>query len=503
MKNLSAFYLIGMLLIQQVLPAQPGTLDSTFSKDGKVITNIGQGNSNNSVAIQTNGKIIVAGGFYNGSNNDFVLVRYKSGGSIDNAFGLNGKVTTDLGGDEICNAIAIQPDDKIIIAGYSQTASGADFALVRYLPNGTLDSGFGKKGKVITDVNSKNNYGYALMLQPDGKIIEVGVSGKDITLLRYTIKGKPDTSFGEAGVVVTNLTGEVRANSVALQTDGKIVVAGNQPTIYSGDSYNFFLVRYNTNGSLDKGFGDHGKVITPIWHFDAYGYYFHCNSLAIQPDGKIVVVGSLFSPRQSALVRYKSNGDIDSSFATNGLIYFSGAACDDRALIIQNKKIIVSGTLYQDFALWSFKPNGNFDNSFGTQGMARTNFGHNDEGSSVVVQADGKLLQAGSSNRSIAVARFIGETGLVPNAAATHTRNNIVKTIHIFPNPVTNVLTIQGLSPNCIKSVSIINADGKVLRKEVVSGIDYSCNLNNLSPGIYFIRIEEYAKVSMMKFVKE
>ncbi|MBI4646547.1 MAG: hypothetical protein HY738_08130 [Bacteroidia bacterium] len=292
-----------------------GSLDSTFGCNGKVITdfdsNIDQGNS---VVIQADGKIIVAGCSMNSNElYFFAAARYNSDGSLDSSFGTNGKVITDVGnGNDFGNSAAIQSDGKIVVGG----SSSGDFAAVRYNTDGSLDNNFGCNGKVITDFSGGIDQGNSVAIQADGKIIVAGTSSSDIALVRYGIDGSPDSSFGILGKTTTDISDSVDiGNSVAIQADGKIVVAGGSYynlTFYPSEYYYFEVVRYNSNGSLDSSFGSTGKVITVIGDGGST-----CNSVAIQPDGKIVVAGVAYfssaifgAEDEFAVVRYLPNFNI-------------------------------------------------------------------------------------------------------------------------------------------------------------------------------------------------
>jgi uncharacterized delta-60 repeat protein len=238
----------------------------------------------------------------------FALARYNSDGSLDTGFGVNGTVSTDLaaGASDEANALALQADGKIVAAGYARSVSnGLDFALARYNADGTLDSTFGSGGTVTTHLNSGSEKGRDVAVQGDGKILVAGFAGSgtgiDFALVRYNTDGSLDAAFGTNGWVSTDFDNHTDfGHAVGIQSDGKIVLAGNASvTINSHGSrvrrFVVGLVRYNTNGQLDSTFGSSGKVETKIGNSYAYA-----SDLAIQQDGKIVVAGT-------ALLRYLSN----------------------------------------------------------------------------------------------------------------------------------------------------------------------------------------------------
>lgn len=267
-----------------------GSLDTTFNGTGKVTTAFtGAGDYAFAVALQTDGKIVVAGRAWVGSNFDVVVARYTSGGGLDTTFGTGGKVTTDLaGGSDEANSVAVQSDGKIVVAGDAGVSgSGQDLVLVRYNSNGTLDTSFNSTGKVVTSFGTGDDGCDGLVVLADGRLLAAGTAfngtDNDFALARYNANGSLDTSFNTTGKVVTSIgSGRDDARDLAIQGDGKIIVAG---FAQNGANYDFGLVRYNSNGSLDSTFGSGGKTMTDVLNND-YGL-----AVAVQPDGKILVAG--------------------------------------------------------------------------------------------------------------------------------------------------------------------------------------------------------------------
>jgi len=224
-----------------------GSLDTTFGPGGIVTTAVGSGDDvAYALGIQTDGRIVAAGYSYQGGNMDFALVRYNANGSLDATFGPGGIVTTAIGSDnDYARAISIQPDGRIVAAGSSYQGGNEDFALVRYKANGSLDGTFGTGGIATTAVES-GAYASALGIQSDGRIVAAGYSYNGMhphfALVRYDANGSPDTTFGAGGIVTTMIgSGDNYALALGIQTDGRIVAAGNS---YNGSNYDFTLVRY-------------------------------------------------------------------------------------------------------------------------------------------------------------------------------------------------------------------------------------------------------------------
>lgn len=326
-----------------------GSFDKTFGVEGKVITTFSENDDNgHSLALQRDGKIIVAGWSYNNidSTSDFAIVRYNSNGSIDKSFGVEGKVVTPIGtADDKGYSVAIQNDGKIVVAGYcsSRNVNSCDFAIVRYNSNGILDNTFGVEGKAITPIRTADDYGRSLVIQNDEKIVVGGLSYNgyyfDFALVRYNTNGSIDKNFGIDGKVITSIgIHDFKAEvSIAIQNDGKILMAGE-----SDDS--IVLIRYNINGSLDKDFGLNGKVFTKIGSVNNVG-----KSVAIQKDGKIVVAGfsedDLDAGYGFALIRYNTNGSLDKTFSSDGKVitYVDSNDFGYSVTIQKDGKIVVAG----------------------------------------------------------------------------------------------------------------------------------------------------------------
>jgi len=261
-----------------------------------------QGCAANPLALQADGKIVVAGeetvSFIfgeDGSNLDFAVARYNTDGSLDSSFGNGGVATTDYFHlSDTAGDVRIQPDGKIVVVGTSEgSASFFDFAVVRYLPNGTLDNRFGQQGKVFTDLHTEGGeYASALLLQPDGKIVAGGHrSTADVTdpftLIRYSANGKVDRAFGRNGIATINfgrVLQNVGSGGLAVQPDGKIVVVGFASG--EGSTDDFLVSRILPTGQLDSSFGSGGKVTTSFGNLNGGSF-----ATALQSDGKIVAVG--------------------------------------------------------------------------------------------------------------------------------------------------------------------------------------------------------------------
>ena len=275
---------------------------STFGIGGKITTGVGAGNSASAsaLALQPDGRIVVAGFL----NNNFALVRYTPDASLDLTFGAGGGVITDVGGEDVAHALALQPDGKIVVAGRSLASGHRGFALVRHNPDGSPDLSFGSAGTVTTDFADFVE-GRAVALQPDGKIVLAGgpkplsPANNTFAVARYNANGSLDLTFRAGGKVTTDMGGDDFAAALALQPDGKIVVAGSTMVF---DDVNlvgsFALARYTPNGHIDLAFGAGGKVITNFGDDSLAS----ARALALQSDSKIVVAGDLTTATTGTVV---------------------------------------------------------------------------------------------------------------------------------------------------------------------------------------------------------
>ena len=379
----------------------PGQLDATFGGDGRVVTNLTDGfDSAKGVAIQPDGKIVAVG--LAGEFGRFGLARYKPNGRLDAGFGDGGTVMTNFTGRvDMARAVAIQPDGKIVVAGFA--GDQAKFALARYNSDGTLDPTFGGDGKVITNITLGVDIAYGVTIQSDGKIVAAGSAHEGsgdgrFALARYNDDGTLDSTFGGDGTVITDFTPQIDlALALAIQANGKIVAAGEAGKGVSGS---FALARYLPHGRLDSAFGGDGRVTTNLTGGDDFA-----NAVAIQANGKIVAAGT-GGYTKFALVRYELHGSLDPTFAGNGVAMTDFTGRDDIAhgvAIQANGKIVAAGSAregYGDskFALARYRTSGRLDGTFGGDGRVMTDFtGSGDYAHAVAIQPDGKIVAAGEA----------------------------------------------------------------------------------------------------------
>ncbi|WP_405851292.1 calcium-binding protein [Streptomyces sp. NBC_00090] len=265
-----------------------GTLDASFGEGGLVrIEEFGASADGADVAVQSDGRIIAAG---KGGGGGFALVRLDTDGNLDTSLGGDGAVVAgftpgspqDAGG--IARSMALQPDGRIVSVGYVGNTA-FDIGVARYLPDGSLDPTFSGDGMVSADFGG-TEFGNAVAVQPDGKIVAAGSGGAGFALLRYNADGSPDSGFGTVGRTSVGFPGGGGVPyAMALQQGGKIVLAGRADDPNSAEANDFGLARFHSNGAVDTGFGGDGFVVT------GFGDFEEARGVLVQPDGKIVAAG--------------------------------------------------------------------------------------------------------------------------------------------------------------------------------------------------------------------
>jgi uncharacterized delta-60 repeat protein len=405
-------------------------LDPRFAGDGKLLTDFsGLADSVADLAIQPDGKIIAAGSTYQmtGNHTSFALARYNANGTLDTTFSGDGKVTTDIGTTGGGSAVALQADGKILVAGYAASGGVDQFAVVRYTTAGVVDTTF-SGGSALTQFtfgSDSTAFATDITVQPDGNIVVAGyVRGTinsqtvyDWAIARYSPSGTLDSTFSSDGKVnidfnLNLVTAFEGASSVAF-TGNKIVVGG---TASPGGDSNFGLARLNTDGSLDTTFDGDGKVTTDFIN----GSNDRARGLAVQSDGKVVLAGSSETGNSVfALARYNTNGSLDTSFdgdgkLTTNLVGTSGEVVSGVA-IQGDGKILAVGDLLVDPVLVRYNSNGSLDANFGQAGIVSTdlNNGSIDDLGTLALQTDGKIIAAGTSrvmaasNGDFALVRYL------------------------------------------------------------------------------------------------
>jgi uncharacterized delta-60 repeat protein len=415
---------IGALATAPSSFAAAGSLDSSFDVDGRVTTDLGSPSEEaHALAIQPDGRLVVAG--MSEDIDEFVrfpvLLRYGTDGALDPSFDDDGVcfITAPEPTD-----VAVQSDGKIVVVGEYE----GDFALARFDTDCTPDATFSGDGFQRVDFLGGSDGASAMALLPDGRIVVVGTgqpefsSGLDFVVARFGTDGALDESFSSDGWLRTHFAVNDHAYAVALQEDGKIVVAGTTDG-RRFESMDFALARYTSEGALDIAFSGNGKLRTS---FSAVDKAF---AVALQADGKIVAGGIAAGGwgTDFALARYTTAGVLDTTFSDDGKrrTDFSDGNDEAHGLAIQaNGRIILAGSANPPggtgddvVALARYRPGGRLDRTFSEDGKVRTRFGKNplDYGKDVALQADGRIVVTGDVTRSnvsgydFGLARYLAE----------------------------------------------------------------------------------------------
>jgi uncharacterized delta-60 repeat protein len=417
--------------VAQSASAAPGAVDDTFGGSGALRTNLG-GTYDwaYATALQPDGRILAAGVSNAGGTYDFALARYTSTHTLDPTFGDEGVVLTDFGKSyDWAYALALQPDGKIVVAGVSDASGSKDFALARFLPNGALDPSFGQGGLVTQGMRSLTaDEIRSIAIQPDGKIVAGGSSYEDVVTIgpnsdflvaRYLPNGTNDLSFGIGGLMATDFGRSTfdQVHALALQPDGKVVLGGytndgDGPGVLFGADQ-LALARYSQNGMLDPGFGEGGTVV-----FDGGSLDERILALVNAPDGGLLAGGYVNGEKRSDLVlaKLRTDGSLVSGFGTTG----KGLSVNDlgtyservSSLVVQpDGKVVAGGQTAvannADLAVFRYTAAGALDETFGVGGVASYDFqGREDRVQAIALQSDGKILAVGQSEADFALARF-------------------------------------------------------------------------------------------------
>jgi uncharacterized delta-60 repeat protein len=328
-----------------------------------------------------------------------------SPGDLDPTFGNGGLVISDFPGfaNVTATSVAVQPDGRVIVVGAASPSGGTGtrFALTRFNPDGSLDDSFGDGGRVTTPFPGVAGAGArGIAVQPDGRIVVAGGAGGAFALARYNSDGSLDTSFGTGGLVTTGFPGEFSANSigVALQPDGRIVAAG-ETYVFKGPT-RLVAARYNSDGSLDPSFGNGGRVDSGILELN------HVYSVAVG-GGHIVVGGDTGS--RFLVVRYNDNGSLDQGFGTGGSVFtafpgFDGSVGRSVAVLADGRILAAGGAFnrnppyHAEVALARYAPDGSLDPTFGTGGLVTTSFGQLSASAyAMTSQRNGRIVLAGNA----------------------------------------------------------------------------------------------------------
>ncbi|AFL80592.1 hypothetical protein Aeqsu_1094 [Aequorivita sublithincola DSM 14238] len=503
------YTLLLVLVSVMATQAQSGILDTSFGTNGIVTTQVSSTyNFGMATTVQPDGKIIIAGYAGTPATYKATVIRYNTDGTLDPTFGNAGTLTIPVGSAKsYATDVALQNDGKIVIGARTYDNVSGDFALIRLNADGSLDNSFGTNGIVIAS-SGGSDVSSSLLIADDGKILLAGDSDSTFSVAKFNTDGTFDTSFGTNEWSIINFDGSSSyTQDIAFQNDGKIVMAGF--AINSVGRYQMAAARINADGTIDNSFGNSGKVFFNIGIDQDFA-----TALAIQSDGKIVLGGHTYitsNPRLSydfAVVRLNSDGNFDTTYGTNGV---ATAQIVDEAnytngMIIQaDDKVILAGRTVKlfdyDLAMVRFNTDGELDTTFGIDGKVSTDVdGREDHGYAIALQPDNKIIltgysyPAGANDSAIVVARYTNETlGIQDN-------QNLEFRLH--PNPAKEQITIELSDASSNYQVEIFDILGKRIYTSEIQRVG-QIDVSALTSGTYLVKLNSENKSSVVRFVKQ
>ena len=506
-------------------------LDTTFGINGTVFNTFNSAYSKiTDIKILSDNKFITCGSTDVGTMAYISLCKFNENGTLDTSFGTDGKIITNFSipsnyyqytRDNHFPHLVIQPDNKIIVSGTNRNTSLVptyDFGMIRYNPNGTLDTTFGANGVVMTDFNNLDDFCNSITLQNDGQIVLVGetntpIQGVNYGIIRYNSDGSLDLSFGNNGKISLDLSSNFypytssSATSVKIQSTGKIIIGGSCDKQDIGNyTVQFAIVRLNSNGTLDTSFGINGQVFS----LSTIGGIKQLTCLLIDNSDKIMAggfdrIGSI-NTRKALIQKYDENGNLDSSFANNGSFITDEEKAIYEFSLQNDNKILAVGftsnpTGYHDYGylIYRFNSDGTIDNSFGSNGMftrnPNTGVYVEDQAFAVAYQNNSSKIIIGGTSYSLNVLERYG------NVVLSNTNLNSMSPFNLYPNPANDVLKIQNDTNYKIETFTIINVLGKKVLQ--INDFDSEVNIQDLQKGFYIVEINSENKKFRLKFLKE
>ena len=518
---MNKFLQLSALLCCLISFGQDGLLDNTFGTNGKVTTSFSAGEDKAyGVAVQDDGKIVVAGFTYSTIyGNDFACARYNNDGSLDTTFGTGGKMTYDLqvGSDDKAYGMAIQLDGKIVMAGYSDNGSDKAGAVIRINSDGTLDTTFGTGGKAFTNFTIYNTNARADEFKTvkihhlTGKIVVGGTSvlntneSKGI-FARYLSTGVLDTGFANNGILINmpipinNSNGYTFViEDLAIKSNGKISAVGWVDVPGTGALFKAsqYTCRLSENGTLDATFSTDGWAVNSFTTGDDKTY-----AMILKPDDTFLFCGNTRWSNED-YKHYFGSMSTSGSMSHYGTIDFSSAtrdnaydmALDSSSKILMAGSVVNSTTNTSSFGLTRVNADNSLDATFGTSGKVSTDFGANSfsESFAMAIQPDAKIILAGYSGNDFAIARYNG-------SQLSNSSFDSQSKLSLYPNPSRNTLNISlANNSNMVIAYQIIDVNGRIVKDGSLENVNNSIGIENLASGLYIFK----TKNSAVKFIKE
>jgi uncharacterized delta-60 repeat protein len=500
--RLQSRFIVLICCLFAVLPAmaQCGYLDRSFGTNGIAVATVRDSVCEAAaVAVQTDGKVVVAGSSKIGNVDCFTLIRYNSDGGVDRSFGLNGIVAYQVGlANSNITSIVIQPDGKIVVGGISRmtNVSIPKLTLARFTSDGHFDPTFDQDG-IVTPANNWAFFGYKIFvaLQPDNKIIAAGQTGGGIhAIFRYNTDGSPDSTFDTNGNVITSLQNiDYQLEGMVLQEDGKILTTGSTTT--ASDA----MLRYTSAGGLDATFGSGGLAYLPpqaqSWPA----------AVAERPGGKIVVAAcECYLSQAVYLYGFNSDGSIDSTFALNGLATASPVNSVDITdmRVGPDGRIVLTGfeglnNHITSFVL-CFKSDGTPDDNFDGDGLAIIDAEAASQKSRAVTFApNGDIVIAGAKAENY-VQYMMAARFRYCKVSPEFT------TLTVYPNPGDGAPAFQTDNILDNATVTVFNVQGaRIMQQSGLNGQWHILHAESLPAGVYYIQLmQDGAVLGCAKYLK-
>ena len=507
-----------LLLPPPTAHGQTGDLDSAFGVFGVATTNdIGAGVDHAyAMTLDPTGRIVMVGSASDGAGLNFGISRFLPGGTLDPAFGIGGATMFDLGSDfDIAYAVAVQPDGRIIVAGRAEQDWTTDMAIIRLNDDGSLDSSFAENGVRWADFGPGSDYARSILLRGDGRVIVVGYAHDGSTfhtaVVQLLADGSFDGSFSGDGRIMLMLSPEHDATTAAiLLPDGRILLAGN-----AGDPSDFFVARMNTDGTLDTSFGV-GGVSTA----DALGTNDVGLGLAIGSDGRIVVSGSAhigLGYHRFAVARFLQNGSPDTTFSTDGVTTATPGPLSNQgagSVVQPDGKVLMCGNTNipsnSNFGIVRFNVDGSLDTTFSADGMLAMEVApYGNYAWSVALQGGG-ILVGGSSTNALGHTRFTVVRLMNDINVGVFEPTSLASAILVYPNPINAASTFTyTLTKEESLTLQVFDATGRVARslfsnaKRPLGEHRETLDLSGLAAANYTVVLSSAEGSVSVKVVKE
>ncbi len=496
------FFIYFLLTATHVFGQNPGDLATDFGTGGKVLVTFDDAMTNEmrSMAIRKDGKILLAGHKHTVNGSSMAIVRLNKNGTIDSTFGTDGMSFMGFGTLMGPQSMRLQEDGRILVGGTRWFGGKENLSLMRLTEDGLLDTSFSGDGRLIHAITSGWDQLLAIALQKDGKILVAGYAdsfpNKSIILVRFHPNGDLDTGFIKNGILGKPLIIQsLFPASIHVDLNGDIFIAGiaNDSVYGQGD---FAVIKIKADGRVDSSYGQGGAAICDF----GPGINHYLCAAALQSDGSMIVVGDagyVISKSTFAIARFTPNGSLDSSFGTSGksmpdLGFGSEYARD--VTLQPDKKILIAGTTDSDVMLVRMEADGSLDSSFGNNGRAVTDFGPNsmELTKCVALQPGGNIIVALATDNNFAALAYLSESG-----TGVHVISADREVHSLYPNPSDGIIRVKGLEHGYF---TVLDACGRT----VVDGFfNHEIDLTLLQPGVYLLSIETPTGLYRQEVLKE